>query len=132
MANAAHETPRKRSIAEISRNSPADAQKELKAPKSERASALGCLAAAKRELDKVEALSLEKLNKAKVLNDELMTLSQQRANQVATVDACTRTKEEVDARYKAKYLAMEKDIEARINAGPPGHPGPPGPPALMS
>ena len=62
---------------------------------------------------------------------ELKTLAQQRAANQTTVDACCRTKEEVDARYKAKYEAMEQDIEARINAGPPGHPGPPGPPALM-
>ena len=74
----------------------------------------------------------EKHDKMETFLDELRTLSQQRANQVANVEACTRTKEEVDARYKAKYEAMEKDIEARINAGPPGHPGPPGPPALMS
>ena len=131
MANA-NETPRKRSIMEISRNSPADAQKELKAIKSERASALGCLAAARRELVKVVALCQEKLDKLDTFKSELQTLSQQRANQVANVEACIRTKEEVDARYKAKYEAMEKDIEARINAGPPGHPGPPGPPALMS
>ena len=102
MANAAHETPRKRSIAEISRNSPADAQKELKAIKSERASALSCLAAAKRELGEVETLYQEKHDMVETCRGELKTLAQQRLYQVANLDACIRTKEEVDTRYKAK------------------------------